>query len=224
MSAPTLRNHWVSPSTNRCDTISAQFYRGNRDFLDRAARCRQQRRVTAEAWNSISIMPNGIDAGITGEPALDKNFQCPETLLRDGVAWSAVSRGCDTTRILDGRHCPLSVLPELSWRHAVYQLMGITMTPDFVPARSDLLDGSRPMLGHPSQDEKRCGHPMFIEKVQNSVDLRLYTRRKRFPLSRVSVQLNFGRMEVFFNVNRQGIDHGVPRGAFRRHFRTITAA
>jgi hypothetical protein len=85
--------------------------------------------------------------------------------------------------------------------------MSIAVTADLVPCPNNVADHLRALLGHPTQDKEGCGDGVAIQKFQYAIDLRRYAGGESSPAVERGGTLNFSRMEVFLDIDCEGIDH-----------------
>jgi hypothetical protein len=82
------------------------------------------------------------------------------------------------------------------------------MTTNLMPRSHNLADRSRIALRHPSQHKKGGFRAPQVQKFENSAKLTLDSGRKSGPSDLVYGRLDLGRMKIFLDIDRQGVEHG----------------
>jgi hypothetical protein len=86
------------------------------------------------------------------------------------------------------------------------------MAADLMPRISHIPDQLWESLRHPAKN-KKCRLDVFrIQQVQRLLELEFDAGRSKVPGLRANRVLDFGRVEIFFDVDRQRVDHGSPPG------------
>src|SRR5215469_659937 len=164
--------------------------------------------------NPIPVVRDGIDARVMSETAGSQNLQGPERILRNGIAGRPVTGRRHPAGIFDGRHGALGVSAEFRRGHLVNRAVCITVTADFVTGGPNGPSGAALMFGHPTQNEESGLHLLLVQQVENARDLLSDAGGVLLPERGVDERLDFRRMKIFFDIDRQGVEHR-PNQAWR---------